>query len=379
MKPKNFYMPPEILIGTDCVKNVGEKIKELNLKKGLLVTDKSLIKAKVTDKLIKALDDKKIQYVIFDETKPNPTTNNVARGLKKLIENKCDFVITCGGGSAHDCGKAVALVAGEKNLLNNPGTEKKILPIIAVNTTAGTGSEVTNFAVITDEERHTKMTIVDSRIMPTVAVDDPVMMASMPKSLTAASGMDALTHAIEAYLSVNSNPLTDSLALQAIQLIFKNLGEAVENGSNINAREKMAYAQCLAGMAFNNAGVGNVHAIAHQLGGLYDLPHGLCNAVLLPYVLKYYIGTVDDKLCSIASCIEIDTEFLTPGQASLKVIDGIKQFSKQIGIPQSLKEIGVKEADFTKIAKGAVEDICARTSPKRAEIDDIVNILKSGM
>ncbi len=243
MKTYRFYMPPISLMGRGCLKDVGQEIKALGYKKALIVTDKALVKIGLVKKVTDMLDEANINYVIFDETKPNPTVKNVEDGLKMLKDNNCDFLISIGGGSPHDCAKGIGLVATNGGSIKDyegvNKSQKPILPLVAINTTAGTGSEVTRFAIITDEDRHVKMAIVDWHVTPLIAVNDPELMIEMPKSLTAATGMDALTHAIEAYLSTDATPVTDASALMAIELIFKYLKKAVENGNDIEAREKM--------------------------------------------------------------------------------------------------------------------------------------------
>jgi len=384
-----FHMPPINLIGVGCLKDVGREIKKLGFKKGIIVTDKVLVRAGLVNNVISVLEEEGIEYVVFDETKPNPTIKNVTNGLKLLIENKCDFIISCGGGSAHDCAKGIGLIAKEKNFIDEVERLDKVkcggwnsallLPLVAINTTAGTGSEVTKFAIITDEEKRIKMPIVDWRITPLIAVNDPLLMIGMPKSLTAASGMDALTHAIEAYISINANPFTDALALKAIEIIFNYLKRAVENGNDIEAREKMAYAAFLAGIAFNNAGLGYVHAMAHQLGGFYDLPHGVCNAILLPHVLAYNFDAVPNKLIDIAKAMGVDVGKINTREIGDKVIESINQLSQEIGIPSRLKELGVKEEDIKELSQNALKDVCGFTNPKKATLEDIINIFKSAM
>ncbi|ADQ39674.1 iron-containing alcohol dehydrogenase [Caldicellulosiruptor acetigenus I77R1B] len=381
MKTYRFYMPPISLMGRGCLKDVGEEIKALGYKKALIVTDKTLVKIGLVKKVTDILDDANISYVIFDETKPNPTVKNVEDGLKMLKGNNCDFIISIGGGSPHDCAKGIGLVATNGGSIKDyEGVNKAckpMLPLVAINTTAGTGSEVTRFAIITDEDRHVKMAIVDWHVTPLIAVNDPELMIEMPKSLTAATGMDALTHAIEAYLSTDATPVTDASALMAIELIFKYLKKAVENGNDIEAREKMAYAEYLAGVAFNNAGLGYVHAMAHQLGGFYDLPHGVCNAVLLPHVLAYNLKVVPHRFIDIAKAMGIDVQGVSTEKAGEMVIESIKALSKEIGIPSGLKELGVKEEDIRTLAENALKDACGLTNPKQATVEEIIEIYKS--
>ncbi|ABB14374.1 L-threonine dehydrogenase [Carboxydothermus hydrogenoformans] len=383
MKTYRFYMPPVSLMGIGCLKEAGEEIKKLGFKKALIVTDKVLVKIGLVNKLTEILDNEGIEYVIFDETKPNPTVKNVEDGLKMLKENNCDFLISFGGGSPHDCAKGIGLVATNGGSIKDyegvNKSAKPMLPLVAVNTTAGTASEMTRFSIITDEDRHVKMAIVDWHVTPIMAVNDPELMVEMPKALTAATGMDALTHAIEAYVSIDATPVTDAAALKAIELIFKYLKRAVENGKDIEARDKMAYAEYLAGVAFNNAGLGYVHAMAHQLGGFYDLPHGVCNAVLLPHVQAYNLQVVPERFIDIAKAMGINVENLTAKEAGEKVLEAIKNLSREIGIPSGLKELGVKEEDLKTLAENALKDACGFTNPKQASLDDIIRIFKEAM
>ena len=250
---------------------------------------------------------------------------------------------------------------------------------IAVNTTAGTASEMTRFCIITDTKRHVKMAIVDWRTTPDVAVNDPELMVGMPTFLTAATGMDALTHAVEAYVSIIATPITDSCAFKAIQLISQNLRTAVAFGKNMDARDKMAYAEYLAGMAFNNASLGYVHAMAHQLGGLYNLPHGVCNAILLPHVCKFNLISSVDKFADIARAMGLNIDSVSTRKAADMAIEAIQQLSKDVGIPVGLTGLGVKEKDLDLMADNAQKDACSFTNPRTATHQDIVDIYKAAL
>jgi alcohol dehydrogenase len=273
-----FYIPSVNIIGSDSLSCAMDTMRDYGWRRALIVTDAMLNKLGMAADIQNALKERNINSVVYDGTHPNPTTANVAAGLEILKANQCDCVISLGGGSPHDCAKGIALVAANGgDIRDYEGVDRSAkpqLPMIAINTTAGTASEMTRFCIITDEARHIKMAIVDKHVTPVLSVNDASLMSGMPKSLTAATGMDALTHAIEAYVSVAATPITDACALKAVTMISENLVQAVEDGSNAQAREAMAYAQFLAGMAFNNASLGYVHAMAHQLGGFYDLPHG---------------------------------------------------------------------------------------------------------
>ncbi|PWX52364.1 L-threonine dehydrogenase [Clostridium perfringens] len=378
-----FFMPAISLMGVDCLKDAGDQVGELGFKKALIVTDKVLGQIGIVKKVTDVLDNKNIEYAIYDETKPNPTVKNVNDGLALLKEKECDFVISLGGGSAHDCAKGIALLAtngGEiKDYEGVDKSKKPQLPMVGINTTAGTGSEMTLFAIITDEERHIKMALVDKHLTPIIAVNDPMLILAMPKSLTAATGMDALTHAIEAYVSTSATPITDACAEKAIELISNYLVNAVENGQDVEARDMMAYAEYLAGMAFNNASLGYVHAMAHQLGGFYNLPHGVCNAILLPHVQEYNKATSASRLAKIAKIMGGNIEGLTDEQGADLCIDMIKSLSQTIGIPEGLGVLGVKESDFETLATNALNDACSLTNPRKGNLEEVIAIFKKAM
>ncbi|MGU8249022.1 L-threonine dehydrogenase [Clostridium perfringens] len=378
-----FFMPAISLMGADCLKDAGDQVGELGFKKALIVTDKVLGQIGIVKKVTDVLDNKNIEYAIYDETKPNPTVKNINDGLALLKEKECDFVISLGGGSAHDCAKGIALLAtngGEiKDYEGVDKSKKPQLPMVGINTTAGTGSEMTLFAIITDEERHIKMALVDKHLTPIIAVNDPMLMLAMPKSLTAATGMDALTHAIEAYVSTAATPITDACAEKAIELISNYLVNAVENGQDVEARDMMAYAEYLAGMAFNNASLGYVHAMAHQLGGFYNLPHGVCNAILLPHVQEYNKATSASRLAKIAKIMGGNIEGLTDEQGADLCIDMIKSLSQTIGIPEGLGVLGVKESDFETLATNALNDACSLTNPRKGNLEEVIAIFRKAM
>ena len=301
--------------------------------------------------------------------------------LKVFNENECDSIISLGGGSSHDCAKAIALVASNGgNIRDYEGVDKStnpLCPMIAINTTAGTASEITRFCIITDTSRHVKMAIVDWRVTPQIAINDPKLMVGMPPSLTAATGMDALTHAIEAYVSTDANPLTDAAAQMAITMITQYLPKAVANGTYMKARDKMAYGQYLAGIAFNNASLGYVHAMAHQLGGFYNLPHGVCNAILLPHVEEFNLIGNANRFRDIAKAMGENIDGLSTMEAARKAIAAIRQLSSQVGIPQNLRSLGVKEKDFEIMAENAMKDVCQVTNPRKATKEQIVEIFRA--
>lgn len=378
-----FFIPAVNLMGRDCLDEAVQNIQGYGFKKALIVTDKVLNQIGMVSQVVEKLSSNQVDSVIYDETQPNPTTKNVNDGLTILKQNQCDFVISLGGGSPHDCAKGIALLAtngGEiKDYEGLDQSPKPQLPVVAINTTAGTASEMTRFCIITDEKRHIKMAIVDKNTTPIMSVNDPKLMLAMPASLTAATGMDALTHAVEAYVSSAATPITDCAAIKAIEIIQENLRDVVANGDNLEAREQMAYAQFLAGMAFNNASLGYVHAMAHQLGGFYDLPHGVCNAVLLPHVQSYNAKVCPERLRDVAKAMGADVSELSPEEGAQKALSLIKALSKDVNIPSGLKELGVKEQDFDTLATNALKDACGFTNPKIATHEEIVEIFAQAM
>ena len=274
------------------------------------------------------------------------------------------------------------MTAGGGHIRDYEGIDKSkvpMTPLIAVNTTAGTASEMTRFCIITNTDTHVKMAIVDWRCTPLIAIDDPKLMVAKPASLTAATGMDALTHAVEAYVSTAANPITDACAEKAISMISEWLSPAVANGENLEARDAMSYAQYLAGMAFNNASLGYVHAMAHQLGGFYNLPHGVCNAVLLPHVCEFNLIACPERYARIAELMGVQTQGLTKNQAARAAIEAIRELSKSIGIPSGLNELGVKTEDLAVMAENAQKDACMLTNPRKATHAQVVDIFKAAL
>ncbi|EGM70735.1 L-threonine dehydrogenase [Shewanella sp. HN-41] len=378
-----FFIPSVNVLGQGAVDDAIGDIKTLGFKHALIVTDKPLVKIGLVGEVAEKLGQNGITSTIYDGVQPNPTVTNVEAGLALLKANQCDFVISLGGGSPHDCAKGIALVATNGGSIKDyeglDQSAKPQLPLVAINTTAGTASEMTRFCIITDEARHIKMAIVDKHTTPLLSVNDPELMLKKTASLTAATGMDALTHAVEAYVSIAANPITDACAIKAIELIQANLVNAVENGQDINAREQMAYAQFLAGMAFNNASLGYVHAMAHQLGGFYDLPHGVCNALLLPHVQEYNAKVVPDRLKDIAKAMGVDVSGMTDEQGASAAIAAIKKLSVAVKIPENLTLLGVKAEDIPTLADNALKDACGFTNPKQATHAEICQIFTNAL
>lgn len=374
MSVSHFFMPVQNIIGPGALDEALQIVGKMGFRKALIVTDPGLSKIGVANTVSDKLAAQGIPATVFDGAQPNPTVSNVNAGLEALKTAQADLVVSLGGGSSHDCAKGIALVAANGGKIEDyEGVDKSAkpqLPLLAVNTTAGTASEMTRFTIITDETRHVKMAIVDKHVTPFLSVNDSSMMEGMPAALTAATGMDALTHAVESYVSTAATPLTDACAVKAIELIARYLPTAVSEPNNQEAREKMAYAQFLAGMAFNNASLGYVHAMAHQLGGFYDLPHGVCNALLLPHVEAFNMGAASGKLNEVGAILQANN----PQLAGLDPVAAIKKLADIVGIPKSLEELGVKREDFDVLAENALKDVCGLTNPVQASHAEIVGI-----
>ncbi|MBY2476114.1 iron-containing alcohol dehydrogenase [Clostridioides difficile] len=373
-----YYVPPINLLGKGCLNEAKDSIKSLGAKKAFVVSDKFLVSNGTVKKVTDILSQIGVDFAIYDEVKQNPTVTNVNKGLEILKSENCDFVITIGGGSPQDCGKAISILATNGGDIRDyegvNKTSKKCLPIVAITTTAGTSAEVTINYVITDEDRHVKMIMVDTNSLATMTVNDPELMISKPSNLTAATGMDALTHAIEAVVANGAYDVTDSTALYSIKQIFKYLPRAVKNGNDIEAREQMCYACFLNGIAFSNAGLGNVHAMAHQLGGLYDLPHGVCNAMLLPIVEEENAKSAPSKFRSIAETIGMDVHNKSDKECVDFVINKIKTLSEEVGIPKSLKDVGVDNPNFELLAENSMKDACAGANPVFFDKDKLIEL-----
>jgi alcohol dehydrogenase len=378
-----FFIPTVSLMGVGCAKETGERAKSLGAKHMLIITDAGLLKFGVADQVKNYITSAGLQATIYSGAVPNPTDKCVREGVKAYKDNKCDGIVSLGGGSSHDCGKGVGMmIANGGDIRDFEGvnkTTKMMPPFLAINTTAGTASEMTCFCIITNTDTHVKMAIVDWRCTPNIAINDPLLMVGMPASLTAATGMDALTHAVEAYVSTIATPITDACAIKAIELIAEYLRPAVANGTNLVARDKMAYAEYLAGMAFNNASLGYVHAMAHQLGGFYNLPHGVCNAILLPEVSNFNKIACPERFADIAVALGENIEGLAPIDAADVAIAAIRKLSKDVEIPKGLAILGVKEADFDVMGGNAMKDACHLTNPRLANLEQVKAIYKAAM
>ncbi|BAU27971.1 alcohol dehydrogenase [Aneurinibacillus soli] len=376
-----FYMPTVNLMGIGAAREIGGRMKSYGKKKALIVTDAGLHQLGVADQIAAYVEEAGLSAAIFPGAEPNPTDHNVEAGLAVYEQEQCDCIISLGGGSSHDCAKGIGLVAANGGRIHDyegvDRSDKPMVTLLAINTTSGTASEMTRFCIITDSSRHVKMAIVDKHVTPTVSINDPLLTVKKPAGLTAATGMDALTHAVEAYVSTGATPITDACALQAIRLISRNLRQAVANGEDLVARENMSYAQFLAGMAFNNASLGYVHAIAHQFGGIYNLPHGVCNAILLPHVERFNLIAKADRFADIAEALGENIEGLPLREAAEKALDAIVALSADVGIPSGFRELGAKEEDIELLAVNAMNDACALTNPRKASLEEIKDIIRA--
>ena len=367
--------------GAGAIQNIPEEIKGRGFQKVFLASDPDLIKFGVTKKVTDLLDKAGIAYEIFSEIKPNPTIENVQHGVEAFKKMGADCIVAIGGGSSMDTAKAVGIIiknpefSDVRSLEGTAPTKNKAVPIIAVPTTAGTAAEVTINYVITDTEKNRKMVCVDVHDIPVIAVVDPDMMSTMPKGLTAATGMDALTHAIEGYITKGASELSDMFHLKAIEIIAKSLRGAVANTKE--GREGMALGQYVAGMGFSNVGLGIVHSMAHPLGALYDTPHGVANAIILPTVMEYNAPATGEKYKYIAQAMGVKgTDGMTQEEYRKAAIDAVKQLSKDVGIPENLKEI-VKPEDIPFLSRSAYDDACRPGNPRDTSVEEIAELYKS--
>ena len=366
--------------GKGAINSIIDEVKARHFKKCLLVIDKDLLNLSVGEKVLKVLNDGKLEYVVFSNFKANPTIENVQDGVKEYLEAKADYIVAVGGGSAIDTAKGIAIIVKNpeysdvRSLEGAVNTPNKCAPIIAVPTTAGTAAEVTINYVITDVEKNRKFVCVDPHDIPVVAIVDPDMMSTMPKGLTAATGMDALTHAIEGYITKGAWELSDMFHIKAIELIAKSLRGAYANEDE--GRSGMALAQYIAGMGFSNVGLGIVHSMAHPLGALYDTPHGVANAIILPTVMAYNAPFTGEKYKDIAKAMGVqNVDSMSQEEYRQAAIDAVKQLSIDVKIPQDLKEI-VKEEDLDFLAQSAFDDACRPGNPRETSVEEIKALYK---
>ena len=380
-----FVLNETSYFGENSRESLAEEIAKRNFKKVLLVSDKALVEAGVTAKVEKILNDAGIEYTLYDEIKPNPTIKNVTDGVEACKAAGADVIVAVGGGSSIDTAKGISIVmtnpdrADVKSLNGLSNTVNKGMPIIALPTTAGTAAEVTINYVITDEDRQIKMVCVDPNDIPIVAIIDSDLMASMPKSLAAATGMDALTHAVEGYITKAHNVMSDMFHMQAIKMIFEYLPAAV-NDKDKHAIEMMGYAQYIAGMGFSNVGLGIVHSMAHQLGAVYDTPHGIANSMLLPIVMRFNGEVCADRFREILVNIgRPDAAHLNDQDVVNTFVWMLSELSKKVGITQTIKDYGAKEEDFEMLADKAMEDPCKPGNPRETSKEEFIELYRQAM
>ena len=362
--------------GKGAIKEIANEITARGFKKAFVCSDPDLIKFNVTSKVLAVLDEAAIPYEVYSNIKPNPTIQNVQTGVETFKKSGADCIVAVGGGSSIDTSKAIGIIVNNPEFADvRSPTKNKCVPIIAVPTTAGTAAEVTINYVITDAEKDRKMVCVDVHDIPVVAVVDPDMMSSMPKGLTAATGMDALTHAIEGYITRGAWELSDMFHITAIKMISENLRSAVKNEPK--GREGMALGQYVAGMGFSNVGLGLVHSMAHPLGALYDTPHGVANAIILPVVMEYNAPATGDKYRDIAVAMGVEeAKNMSVEESRKAAVNAVRQLAKDVGIPENLKDI-VKREDLDFLAKSAYADACRPGNPRETSVEEIKKLYES--
>lgn len=359
-----------------------KEIARLGLHKAFVATDKDLIKFGVADKVLDVLRRADIPYEVFSEIKPNPTVSNVKAGVKAFADSGADFILAIGGGSSMDTAKAIGIITNNPefadvvSLEGVADTHHKSVPVIALPTTAGTAAEVTINYVITDEKNEKKMVCVDPNDIPAIAIVDAELMYTLPRGLTAATGMDALTHAIEGLITKGAWEMSDMFEIKAIDMINRYLPTAVNEPSNAEARNGMAVAQYIAGMAFSNVGLGAVHGMAHPLGAIFDIPHGVANALLLPIVMEFNMPAAIEKYGEIAKAMGVYKQGMTPEEAAQAAVDAVRELAVRVGIPQHLAELGIKKEDLPRLAEAAMADVCTPGNPRDVTYDDILALYK---
>lgn len=376
----NYYMPTRIIFETNSSSKLGELLEKENKKNVLVVTDKGVLNAGLLNPMLESLGRSNINYGVFDEVEPNPKSSTIRKGVQKLSESNFDAIIGFGGGSSIDTAKAVAVIAtNEGEILDYEGVgkiEKDPLFLIAVPTTAGTGSEVTASTVITDENTLFKAAIISPKVFPNLAILDASLTLDCPPGITSSTGMDALTHAIESYISKQSNPISGSIALHAITLISNHLHKAFYYGTNLESREKMLEASMLAGLAFSQTRLGNVHAISQSFGGVFDIPHGIANAALLPYVLKFNAPACLKEMVDIANAMGINTENESDAIIAEKVISTIIEWNRSFEIPNNTKDLGVDLAEIDKLISDSMRSGNVLVNPRLTTSKDVEKLIK---
>jgi alcohol dehydrogenase class IV len=376
-----YFMPTRVEVGNGISEKTGEFIKELGATRVLIVTDKGVRAAKLLEGIEKSLLAANMDYDLYDEVEPNPSAETIHRGTQKLKEFKSDAVLAVGGGSSIDTAKGIAAMATNPgHILEYEGVGKisyPPLPIIAIPTTAGTGSETTNSTIVTNKETHFKLAVLSPMLFPTLAILDPNLTLNLPQEITAATGMDALTHAIESYTSKASSPVSQGFAMQAIKMIGENLTKSYFVGTDIESREKMLVASMMAGVAFSQSRLGNVHAISHTFGGVFNIPHGIANAALLPFVMKFNLPACADKYKDIAIALGKDVRGLSTLEAAEKAIDSVIEMNIAMKIPLNIKELGVSLEYLSKLVEDSMRSGNVLINPRLTKPADIKLIIEN--
>lgn len=362
-----------------------KEIARLGLHKAFVATDKDLLRFGVADKVLEVLRKADIPYEVFSDIKPNPTVGNVKAGVKAFAESGADFIIAIGGGSSIDTSKAIGIITNNPDfsdvvsLEGVADTKRKSVPLIALPTTAGTAAEVTINYVITDKENQKKMVCVDPNDIPAIAIVDAELMYTLPKSLTASTGLDALTHAIEGLITKGAWEMSDMFEIKAIEMINRHLETAVNEPDNAEARNGMAVAQYIAGMAFSNVGLGVVHGMAHPLGAIFDIPHGVANALLLPLIMEFNAPAALDKYVQIAKAMDVYQPDMSREAAAEAAVEAVRSLAVRVGIPQHLSELGIKEEDLERLAESAFADVCTPGNPREVTQEIILELYKKAL
>jgi len=375
-----FWLPTRVECGAGLSERTGEFLVEYGIRKALVVTDAGIIRAGLLKPVADSLDGSGIRYEVYDKVEPNPSAETIMEGLELLKASGCDAVVAVGGGSSIDAGKGIAIMARNRgNILDyegvgripNPG-----LPCIAIPTTAGTGSEVTASTIVTNRSISFKAAVISPHLFPRLAILDPLLTLNLPQALTAATGMDALTHAIESYISKAANPASQALALSAMRMIAGNIDRAYFAGTDLHSRERMLVASMMAGAAFAQSRLGNVHAISHTLGGIFDIPHGIANAVLLPYVMKFNLPACPERMAEIAEALGCGTAGLAPAEAAHLAVRAVREMNRRLGIPDTIREMGVDLARLDKMVEDSMRSGNVLVNPRLTAAHDIRRIIE---
>jgi len=375
-----FWMPTRVECGVGLSERTGDLLAEYGIRKAFVVTDAGIVKAGLLKAVLESLDRSGIRHEVYDKVEPNPSSETIMGGLEQLKASGCDAVLAVGGGSSIDAGKGVAIMARNTgNILDyegvgripNPG-----LPCIAIPTTAGTGSEATASTIVTNRAISFKAAVISPHLFPKLAILDPALTLNLPQPLTAATGMDALTHAIESYTSKAANPVSQALALSAMRMIAQNIDRAYFAGTDLHRREQMLVASMMAGAAFAQSRLGNVHAISHTLGGIFDIPHGIANAALLPYVMKFNLPACPERMAEIAEALGCETACLPTAEAAQRAVQAVRDMNRRLGIPDTIRELGVDMARLDKMVEDSMRSGNVRVNPRLTTANDIRRIIE---